>query len=132
MKSFNLLSAVLFFSCLTVKSEQNVNEAISKYVRNLILDLALRDSEIHDIAVHRFSKFKQAKRFVEETFEDICRAIPKNVVVNLSPTNVTIESRGLRLASLTILITDASDIVSAQCSVYCHLIEVFSWYRMHW
>lgn len=114
MKFLYLVIATLVLKCsngIVHNVERSDNEAISTYVRNLIFDLAQKDSRTHDIAIFRLNQFKHTKQQIDDMFEDLCKAVPKNVIVSYPPLSRTITKRNLRPTSYTILVTDISNTV---------------------
>ena len=98
------------FSVGSLSSVQNIkNQNVSLYVKNLILDLNIKDKNTHDVAVIPLIKSQK----IQDMVEDVCQALSGLVPVHLPPSDITIDGRNLRVSSFTIFISDVSIGVSS-------------------
>lgn len=84
---------------------------VSSYVTNLLANFNENDQNSHDFGVFCINKIKLSEQKVRDVCADICKAIPEYSPVHFSPSNKLIQNRGLRVASLNIIVSDVSDTV---------------------
>lgn len=89
---------------LEVKS--SANEDISSYVKALLQDFSVKNSDTKDVAMFSYSKFFRSKQEVQALFEDIRAVIPDSVLVHLPSPEEVILDQSLPKSSFIILVTD--------------------------
>lgn len=87
--------------------------SVSSYVKNLLANFNENDENSHDFGVFCINKIKLSELKVRDMCADISKTIPENSPVHFSPSNKLIQKRGLRAASLNIIVSDVSDTVKS-------------------
>ena len=107
MLSLKIFLIIFFadFSVGSLLSVQNIkNQNVSLYVKNLILDLNIKEKNIHDVAVIPLIKSQK----IQDMVEDVCQGLSGLVPVHLPPSSTISKDCNLRVSSFIIFISDVS------------------------
>jgi hypothetical protein len=88
------------------------NDEFSFLVKNIIEDLNFRDSSTNDVVLLRLRLNKRMKEKINEIFESLISAIPKENVVTAPRLTRISKNNEMREAAVIIIVSDVYDTVS--------------------
>jgi hypothetical protein len=91
---------------------KNQDENLANFVKSLIIDLDSQQSETHDVALLKLGKYRSTKRKVDEMFESVVYAIPKENLVITPKLSEVSRNRDMKKAAVIIIVSDVVDPVS--------------------
>lgn len=112
VKIFSVVLICGLVQCQLEGNHETNHEKASSYVRKVLEDFNRKSSATHDVVLLRLSVYKRLERQVDEIYESMIHAIPKENPVMMPRLSDMSKTKDTRKAAVIIIVSDVDDTVS--------------------
>lgn len=107
---------VVLVNCCLIRGhlviDSNGFEKASNFVRDVITKLNSEDSSTRDVILFRLGLYKSSKRTVDDIYESLIDAVPKENIVVTPRLDEVSDIKNIRKTAVIIIVSDVYDFVS--------------------
>jgi hypothetical protein len=117
LKIFVVICCFSFIDGKRLIEIKNHHENVLNFVKNLMTDLNSQNSAKTDVVLLRLGVYKNTKRTVDDIYESLIDALPKENALMTPQLNKIQIGRDMKKAGVIVIVSDVYDAVSGFCLV---------------